>query len=478
MIRDTSMILGNARLGERTVDIRIENGIIAEIGTIGTGDIDLASRWVSPGLWDHHVHFTQWALHSQRVDVSIATSAREAAEIVGSAIAASASTGGSGLVIGGGFRDSLWPDAPSLEVLDAVSGALPVVLVSGDLHAVWLNSAALDIYGHRGHPTGLLSEDAAFDVTKQLGTFPDDTIDAWALAAAEAAARRGVVGIVDLEMAWNLETWTRRQAAGADGLRVEITVYTEHLDRAIAEGLHTNQQLGELLTMGRYKVLSDGSLNTRTAFTHDEYPEGGRGVLTVALEQLVPLMRKAANAGILPDVHAIGDHANTLALDAFEAIGTGGRIEHAQLLMQSDYPRFAALGVEVSVQPEHAMDDRDVADHIWHGRTSRTYPFRSLLDAGATLVFGSDAPVSPLDPWLGISAAVSRSRDGREPWHPEQCVTHAEALAASTRSTIAVGQPADIVVTELDPLAASGDELRSMPVAATFLAGRATYSGL
>ncbi len=471
------MILSNARIsdgsGDRTVDLRIEDGTIAEIGSIGTGDIDLAGRWLSPGLWDHHVHFTQWALHSQRIDLSNATSAADAAAIIGAAMSGRTT----GLVIGGGFRDSLWSDAPTLDLLDRVSGDLPVVLVSGDLHSVWLNSNALAQYGYAGHPTGLLSEDDAFAVTKQLGTFPDATIDAWAEAAAEDAARRGVVGIVDLEMAWNVEAWGRRIAYGADQLRVEFNVYTEHLDRAIAEGFHTGQTFGDLLTMGRYKVLSDGSLNTRTAYTYDEYPEGGRGQLTVPPERLIPLMQKAADAGILPDVHAIGDHATSLALDAFAAIGSGGRIEHAQLTSEGDFARFAQLAVEVSVQPEQAMDDRDVADRLWAGRTGRTYAFRSMLDAGATLVFGSDAPVAPLDPWVTMAAAVSRSRDGREPWHPEQCVTNAQALAASTHTTVEVGQPADLVATELDPLTATGEQLRTMPVALTLLEGRVTYDG-
>lgn len=467
------MLLSNARLGDRAVDVRVEDGVIAEIGSLGTGDIDLAGRWLSPGLWDHHVHFTQWALHSQRVNLLPATSAADAAQLVSAAIR----PGTTGLLIGGGFRDSLWADAPSLEVLDRISGGRPVVLVSADLHSVWLNSAALKSYGHVGHPTGLLSEDDAFGVTKQLGAFPDTTIDSWAEAAAEAAARRGVVGIVDLEMAWNVEAWGRRIAYGADQLRVEFTVYTEHLDRAIAEGFRTGQKFGDLLTMGRYKVLTDGSLNSRTAYTFDQYPDGGRGQLTVPLERLIPLMQKAADAGILPDVHAIGDHATSLALDAFAATGCGGRIEHAQLTSEGDFARFAQLGVEVSVQPEQAMDDRDVADRLWAGRTGRTYAFRSMLDAGATLWFGSDAPVAPLDPWVTLAAAVSRSRDGRRPWHPEQCVTNAQALAASTHTTVEVGQSADFVVTDLNPLTATGEQLRTMPVAMTLLAGRVTHDG-
>ena len=177
-------------------------------------------------------------------------------------------------------------------------------------------------------------------------------------------------------------------------------------------------------------------------------------------------------------MHAIGDHANSLVLDAFETVGCGGRVEHAQLLAARDIPRFAELGVEVSVQPEHLLDDRDVTDRYWPGRTHLAYAFRSLLDAGARLRFGSDAPVAPLDPWVTMAAAVSRTRGGREPWHPEQRITVAEALEASTRTTVDVGQPADLVVTEADPYAVDPDALRTMPVAATMLGGRFTHNAL
>ena len=356
------------------------------------------------------------------------------------------------------------------------------MLVSGDLHCVWLNSAALAVHGHAGHPTGLIREDAAFEISTTIAAVPDEVGDAWARAAASAAARRGVVGIVDLEMSWNLGTWTRRRAAGHDALRVEFGIYTQHLQRAVDEGLRTGQRIDDLITVGRFKVLTDGSLNTRTAYCYDEYPglegqELSRGMLTLPPDELIPLMRLAHENGIVPDVHAIGDHANSLALDAFETRRVArGRVEHAQLLTARDIPRFAELGVEVSVQPEHLLDDRDVTDRYWPGRTHFAYAFRSLLDAGARLRFGSDAPVAPLDPWVTMAAAVSRTRGGREPWHPEQRITVAEALEASTRTTVDVGQPADLVVTEADPYAVDPDALRTMPVAATLLGGRFTHT--
>lgn len=467
------MLIGNGRVGDHRVDVRVENGIIAELGEgLGAPDVDLAGRWLIPGLWDHHVHFTQWTLTSQRIDLSSAASAAEAAELLRGADESA------GIVIGANFRDGLWPDAPSRPVLDAATGAVPAVLVSADLHCVWLNSAALARFGHPEHPTGLLREEEAFEVERRIAELPEQTVDAWARQAASAAAARGVVGIVDFEMAWNRGHWERRIAAGHDGLRVEFGIYREHLDRAIAEGMRTGDRLHELLTAGRFKILTDGSLNTRTAYIHGQYPEGGSGLLTVPPAELTPLLEQATAAGIESAVHALGDAAVTLALDAMASSGARGSIEHAQLVADADFARFGALGIEASVQPEHLLDDRDVADRYWAGSTDRTYAFRSLLNAGAVLRFGSDAPVAPLDPWLAISAAVSRTRDERAPWHAEQQVTTAEALRSSTRSSIAVGEPADLVATELDPLAATGEQLRTMPVAATLLGGRPTHSAL
>jgi predicted amidohydrolase YtcJ len=269
---------------------------------------------------------------------------------------------------------------------------------------------------------------------------------------------------------------------------VRFGIYPQHLDRAIEEGLRSGLIIdgtGGLLQVGPLKVITDGSLNTRTAYCFDEYPglEGqlnSHGLLNVPFAELVPLLRRGSEAGLVPAVHAIGDHANSLALDAFEQLGIGGGIEHAQLIDDRDFPRFATLGVTAGVQPEHAMDDRDVADVYWRGRTDRAFALGRLLRSGATLALGSDAPVAPLDPWVTIAAAVARSRDGLAPWHPEQSISPREALAASADgvSRLEVGGAADIAIVDIDPLSASFDELRRMPVAATLLAGRFTHGNL
>jgi predicted amidohydrolase YtcJ len=360
------------------------------------------------------------------------------------------------------------------------------VLVSGDLHCCWLNSAALARFGRAGHSTGILREDDAFAVTSALTDIPVSVLDGWVAEASAAAAARGVVGVVDFEMADNLAVWSRRMSGAAGALRVAAGIYTEHLDAAISAGHRTGDLVngtGGLLTVGPFKILIDGSLNTRTAYCAEEYPglagqANSHGILTVAPAELVALLRRASGSGIMPAVHAIGDDANRIALDAFETVGCGGRIEHAQLLRDADLPRFAALGVTASVQPEQAMDDRGVADRHWAGRTGRAFPLRSLIDAGATLVLGSDAPVAPLDPWVTIAAAVGRQRDGLAAWHPEQSISAVEAVSASAhgRRRVSVGEVADLCVVDGDPFTASADALRSMPVAATMLAGRFTHN--
>ncbi|KRC63216.1 amidohydrolase [Agromyces sp. Root81] len=493
------MILAGARLpgADGVVDLHLAGGRV--VAVVPTGDtpqgetssggirrLDVDGRFVVPGLYDRHVHFSQWAMVSRRLDLAGAESAAAVARLVETSVA-----GGDVEVIGFGYRDGLWADAPTRAVLDAVSGEVPVVLVSADLHACWLNSAALRRHGasELAGASGVLREDDCFRLVREIDDVADAVLDGWVADAAQRVAARGAVGVSEYEMRWNRDDWVRRVARGVDALRVSFGIYTQHLDRAIAEGLRTGDEVpgtAGLVTVGGYKVITDGSLNTRTAWCFDPYPGLGAdehpyGLATVPYDELVPLMRRARDAGITPAVHAIGDQANARVLDAFEAVGCTGSIEHAQLLRRDDIARFARLGVVASVQPEHAMDDRDVAERYWAGRTDRAFMLADLAAAGVELALGSDAPVAPLDPWVAIAAAVGRTRDGREPWHPEQAIEARAALAASTGgqgATVRMGMRADVAVLELDPLAASVDDLRTMPVAATLLAGRFTHQAL
>jgi predicted amidohydrolase YtcJ len=490
----TRTLIGGARLGASTPpqDLVVEAGRVATIGDIdrspGFAEVVMVNgRVVLPGLWDHHVHFDQWAQVRARIDLSEVDSAEAAARVVADQLAGGTRSPAAPIV-GYGFRDALWPDKPHRDVLDQAASGLPVVLISADLHSTWLNTAALRRYGELDHATGLLREEAAMRVIGEVAVVPENVGDAWAADAARAAASRGIVGIVDMEKPWPLVAWRRRMAAGNRSLRVVSSVWPERFAELIGLGLRTGDVVDDtdgLLTVGPLKVIIDGSLNTRTAYCRDAYPGLENSVdrfgrLLVPSSDLEQLMRRATGAGLDCAIHAIGDHANALSLQAFSRTGAHGSIEHAQLLDDADVRRFAEMSLVASVQPEHAMDDRDVADRYWAGRTHRAFPLRSLLDAGAVLALGSDAPVAPLDPWVTIAAAVHRSRDGRARWHPEQEINVREALAASTphgrrSATIRVGDPADLIVLDDDPFTASPDALRKMLVAATMLAGRWTH---
>jgi predicted amidohydrolase YtcJ len=485
------LLLNNARLvgaGGEPRAVLLERGLVRAVTAAGdvTGvskEVDLDGRFLVRGLWDHHVHLDQWALARRRLDLSGCTSAAECVGLVRRRLGEEP-TGRGQLLLGHGFRDGVWPDQPSLDALDAVAADVPVLLVSHDLHCAWLSSAAFAHFGIAVDASGLVREAAFHALLPRLGDVPTDVLDRWVSDATRAAAARGATGVVDFEMAANVDTWTRRILAGARSLRIDAVLYPEHVGDAVRRGLRTGDAVPGtrgLLEVGPVKVFLDGSLNSRTAHCHHPYPEvdgaGPHGLPLMGPDELTSVMREARAHGLRCAVHAIGDHANTVALDGFESSGARGSIEHAQLLRPADLPRFAALGVTASVQPGHALADRDVADRHWRGRTDRAFAYADLLRYGATLRFGSDAPVAPLDPWRTIAAAVHRSGDGRPAWHPEQQVTVAAALAASTqgRFTPRLADRADLVVTDLDPLAASADDLRTMPVSGTLLAGRWTW---
>lgn len=487
-----------ALAGDRPVDVRLAGEHVVDVAPRLAARpqeavLDGEGRWLIPGLWDQHVHSRQWAQSFARLDLGSATSAAQVAELVHGAVVGAPRDE---LFEGYGFRDALWPDLPTTTALDQASPDVPIVLVSGDVHCGWLNTAAWRFLGLRPAP-GPVREHEWFDLLARIGRLSGPT-DAGYDRAMAAAAARGVVGVVDLEFAANHRDWPRRVADGLDRLRVRTGVYVDDLDDVISAGLRSGQPLpggGGLLTMGPLKVISDGALNTRTASCHEPYAvpaapghhagavEPDRGEQTVLPEELDHLMRRATAAGLSTAVHAIGDAAVTVALDAYASSGARGSIEHAQLVRPADLPRFAELGVIASVQPAHLLDDRDVADSYWPGRADRAFPLRGLLDAGARLAFGSDTPVAPFDPWLAMATAVYRSGDRRPAWTPAQQVTAAEALAASTDGwgTVAPGHPSDVVLLEADPLAPSddpasaADRLRQMPVAATIVASRLTH---
>ncbi len=480
LLRDVRLVPVDRPAPDGAVDVRLDGDLVVEVGAglvPGPDDevIDGAGRWLIPGLWDAHVHLGQWARQDTRLDLA-GTGDRAAA------LRRIAASSGTDLLVGGGYRPATWTEQPTVASLDAVTGERPVVLVSGDAHAGWFNSAALRLFGLPWR-TDPLTEAAWFAVLPAVLAREDAQVGPGAYAAAlQAAARLGVAGVCDFEFEQGFAVWPERYAAVGVPLRVRTSTYPVDLPTAVAAGLRTGSRPDPdqpLLTMGSLKIISDGSLNTRTAHCCEPYPGGGSGVQNVRPGELAALLGRAARSGLEVALHAIGDAAVTLALDAFGATGAKGSIEHAQLMLPSDIDRMAALGLVASVQPAHLLDDRAVTAAIWgEERAARSFPLRGLVDAGVRLAMGSDAPVARLDPWLAMAAAVHRGEPGDAPWHPEHSLTALEALAASTGGlgTVRAGQVADLALLDADPLAPGepGDvarHLRAMRVATTVVAG-------
>lgn len=483
-------------------DLRIRDGVVVEVGSglkVASGEVihEAHGRWALPGLWDAHVHMGQWAATRVRLDLSGTTGEAEACALVAQHVARLPAN--EEVVVGYGHRTATWASQPTVAALDAVSGSHSVVLISGDAHHAWLNTCALNMLNLPPYE-GVVAEQEWFDVFPMLAQIPSIAAKAEEgyRRSLEHAASLGLVGIVDLEFAIGYVDWPRRFTGSSsfpalDTLRVRAATYADGLQGAIDAGLSTGTPLAGcegLVTMGPLKIISDGSLNTRTAYCCEPYADAAEleapcGTQNVPPDQLRELLTKARGAGLEVALHALGDAAVRDALDAMEVTGARGSIEHAQLMRWEDIPRMGKLGIRVSVQPSHLWDDRDVSRKCWPDRMDRCFPFRSLLSSHATLALGSDAPVSPLNPWLSMAAAVHRSSDERPPLVPGQAMTVAEALSASVdgQGSIRAGSRGDVVLLDADPLLVPEDSqeasaaLQGMPVAATFVAGRLTYSG-
>ena len=453
--------------------------------------VDLGGRTVLPGFTDSHVHFPTWALAQTEVNLDGCGSLAEALDRV------------RGVKIvegrwlrGYGWRSGEWSEdrEPTKEDLDPITGDHPAALIAKDYHSLWLNSAALALAGGdlevdggvverdaNGEPTGVLREEACWRFKERYMIVADDEyLDAMRTGVALANSR-GVTAVHDKD-GWlgAVGLWQQLEERGSLSLRVWQSIPHLQLDAVAGAGIRSG--LGSpLVRLGYLKVFMDGTLGSQTAWMLDD-----SGVKITTGDELAEIVRRGAAAGWPVAVHAIGDKANREALDAFEQtrdlwqpLGLRHRIEHAQLLAPDDVARFGELGVVASVQFSHAPSDRDLADRFWAGKTAGAYAWRSLLDGGAVLINGSDAPIEELDPLAGIRAGVRRTIDERPAWHGDQCVTIDEAFHATCvtpawiarderrRGTLIPGKLADLVVLDRDPW----DDLDAR-VVATMLGGR------
>ena len=473
---------------------RVVGGVGTHETALPTPDrVDLRGRCVLPAFTDSHVHFPTWSLARRDVQLEGAASLADALARV------EAHRAEGEWIRGRGWRDAEWAERPTRAALDAVTGDTPAALWSKDYHSLWLNGAALARAGDdlevnggvverdaTGEPTGILREESAWRVRDRHVTVSEDEYVAATREGIRVANARGVAAIHDKD-GWLGAQSIFARIHGRDGLTLRVWQSLPHDQIGELAALLLRPGLGDdYLRLGYLKAFMDGTLGSQTAWMLD-----GSGVCITSGDELAEIVRTAARAGWPLAVHAIGDRANREALDAFaatrdtwEPLGLRHRIEHAQCVDPADLPRFAEVGVACSVQFSHAPSDRDLAERFWGERLDGTYAFRTLLESGAVVANGSDAPVEELDPLAGIAAGVRRTIDGRPAWRGSQAVTVEQALQASTvapawlagderrRGKLLPGYLADLVVLDRDPVACPADELPELEVVATMVGGR------
>jgi predicted amidohydrolase YtcJ len=472
---------------------------------------DMGGRVILPGLTDAHLHISYYALGLQKVDVETSTKAEALKRVAERAT----KTPPGEWILGHGWQQNDWDgEFPLAAELDAVAPANPVYLTGKSLHVSWANTAALRLAGigagsvdpvngkilrdEKGQPTGILLETAAELVEKMMPQPGVDGIAAAIESALPSLWKFGLTGVHDFDYRSAFMALQILDRSGRLKLRVTKSVPLDLLPHAHALGLRTGFGSNHL-RIGSVKVFMDGALGPRTAAMFQPYlnePEN-RGILNMDGEQFFEHGRLAADTGLSMTAHAIGDRAMHELLDGYEQLRSYERerglpalrhcIEHVQIVHPDDALRLGKMGIIASMQPIHATSDMLAAEKYWGERVNLAYAWRTQLDAGATLAFGSDAPVESPNPFLGLHAAVTRRRTDGSPapegWHPEQRLTMREALEGYTAGAayaagledrlgrLTPGYYADLIVLEKDPFTCPPDDLLTMQSSATMLGG-------
>ncbi len=496
-----------------TADVEAHRGPQTEV-------IDLNGAPVLPGLTDAHIHFTHYALSLQQIQIFEVPTLEELLQRVADK---AATTPPGQWLTGWGWNHTLWstPRFPTRQDLDRIAPNHPVLLREKSGHSAVVNTMALQLAGldgktpnpaggellrdSNGALTGLLLEDPAIGlVADHIPEATEADIDAAVLAAQTNAHRFGLVAVHDLDGKRGFGTFQRLRLRGELNLRAVTHIAMDQLADALGLGLRAG--LGdEWLRVGGLKLFADGALGPRTAAMIEPYENepDNYGITVVDKEEMLEMASKASAAGLPTVIHAIGDRANHDVLDVFAEVrkheAAAGiprdqrrhRLEHVQVIHPDDLPRLAELDVIASVQPIHATQDMNNVDAFWGQRGELAYAFRKLLDSGARMAFGSDAPVETPNPFVGIHAAVTRRRaDGypnAEGWHPSEKLTVAEAVAGYTMGaayaesletvmgSITPGKYADFIVPDRDIFTCDPMTIHETQVQLTVVGGAIVY---
>lgn len=492
-----------------------DSGTVAKLVGKSTTVLSNGTGLVTPGFMDGHVHFLSGGYQLSSVDLRPADSPEDFIARL-KAFASERQPGE--WIVGGDWDHERWPGSPlpRREWIDSVTPNNPVFLSRLDGHMGVANSLALKAAGidrrtrpipggtivkdpRTGEPTGVLKDEAMGPV---YGVIPEGTAaqdDAAVARAMSFANSKGVTAVAAVSSPWNeVAALKRARAAGTLTLRMALFPGLAGWHR-VADSLAANGPGDDWIRVAGVKGFIDGSLGSTTALFFDPYEDepGTAGLLVTPEDSLRRWIGSADSAGLQVVVHAIGEKANALVLDIYDSVAKAHgprdrrfRIEHAQHMRPEDVSRMASQRVIASMQPYHAIDDGRWAGKRLGSRVVNSYVFRSMLDRGVTLAFGSDWTVAPIDPLLGIYAAVTRrTLDGKNPggWIPEQKISVQQALESYTRGNaygvyaegsrgiLKAGYRADLVLLDQDLFTIPAEALETAQVRATVVGGKVVY---
>jgi predicted amidohydrolase YtcJ len=500
--------------------VAIDNGCILMTGSdsevlnqfYGVKDRqDMQGQVIWPGLTDAHIHLQHYAFALQMIDCETDTQAECLRRVAEKARQVPAGT----WIYGHGWNQNNWPEGfGTIKELDAIVSDKPVFLTAKSLHAAWANSVALRMVGinaatqdpeggvigrdEAGNPNGLLFETAMEQFYAKLPTPTQEVITQAIGDAQQKLWQVGLTGVHDFDRSQCFTALQMLNQAGKLKLRVVKSIPLEDLPHAAALGLRTGFG-NEYLRIGSVKMFADGALGPNTAAMLQPYEENSQnsGMLLMDNEQIFEQGQQAVSSGISVAIHAIGDRANHEVLLAYDQLrgferekglpALRHRIEHVQILHPDDYSQLARLGIIASVQPIHATSDMYAADRHWGKRSVGAYAFRTLIEKGTNICFGSDAPVESPNPFIGLHAAVTRRRPDGSPaedgWYPAQRLALEETLHGFTLGPayaaglenqlgrLAAGYFADLIVLDEDPFEISADLLYRIKPSATMVGG-------
>jgi predicted amidohydrolase YtcJ len=506
-----------AVLGDRIVLVG-SNADVEGLRGPHTRMIDAGGKLLVPGFNDAHVHFVNGGLQLDSVQLDDVTGPEEFVRRVAEQ---AKKTPKGEWILNGDWDETKWPGQtlPTRQLIDPVTPDNPVFVSRYDGHSALANSAALKLAGvtaqtpdppggtivrdSRGDPTGDLKDAACDLVYKVIPPLSHDHRMRAVKRALEHAASVGVTSVQNMDPEYaDIAAYAELLQSGELTTRIYAAPLITQVDDQVKIGI-SHAFGGPYLRIGALKAFADGSLGSRTAYFFEPFLDelGNHGLLSDEMQSL-PLMRermmKADAAGLQICTHAIGDQGISIILDLYTDVAKANpgvdrrfRIEHAQHMAAKDFARFAQLNVIASVQPYHAIDDGRWAEaRIGHDRASRTYAFRTFLDSGVHLAFGTDWDVAPLNPMLGLYAAVTRATlDGKNPkgWFPEQKLTVEEAVQAYTmgsayaefqekeKGSITPGKMADMVLLTDDIFSIDPAKIRDVKVLKTIVGGRVVW---